>query len=379
MIRRTYSFKLYQSKRLRFLDDTRYVSSQVFNHCIALHKRYFRLYKKHLPKARLQAHLSKIKHRFRPDWKKINAQSMQNITDRIETGYQLFFEERKKGNKRIKPPTFRKVRNYKSFTLKQDGWKVQGNTLTIQKRPYKFFKSRDIQGSIKTVTLKKDKVGDWWVFFSTISEVQTQAYAPTGKTVGIDFSLKTFLTLSDGKTIASPQFFKQNQRAIAKASRNLSRKKKGSNNRRKARIALSRLHRKVERKRTQFHWITVLSLARQYDVVCIEDLNLTGMKALWGRKVSDLGFGEFIHIADHVLRKHGRTLVRIDRWYLSSKTCSVCGQVNNDLTLGESQWDCGGCGTHHQRDYNASVNIEHEGVRIWTLAGESVRPLEKAA
>ena len=379
MTRRTYSFKLYQSKRLRFLDDTRYVSSQVWNHCIALHKRYFRLYKKHLHLERLQKHLTKVKKRFRNEWKVLGSQSIQNITERIEGGYALFFSERKKGNKRIKPPTFRKARDYKSFTFKQAGWNVQGNTLTIQKRTYKFFKSREIEGIIKTVTVKKDSVGDWWVFFSVVSEDQQPIYSPTGKTVGMDFGLKTFLTLSDGKAIQSPQLFKRNQRAIAKANRSVSRKKKGSNNRRRARIALARLHRKTANQRQDFHWKTALSLARQYDVVCIEDLNLPGMKALWGRKVSDLGFGEFVDITGYVLAKRQRRLVKIDRWYPSSKTCSACGWVHKELNLRDRVWDCGGCGTHHDRDQNASANIEAEGVRILTLAGESVRPLAEAA
>lgn len=379
MTRRTYSFKLYQSKRLRHLNDTRYVSSQVYNHSIALHKRYFKLFKKHLQKATLQTHLTKIKKRFRPDWKVLDAQSIQNITDRIQGGYELFFSERKKGNKRIKPPTFRKARDYKSFTFKQAGWGVEGTTLTIQKRKYKFFKSREIEGAIKTVTIKKDSVGDWYVFFSTIGEHQQQIFSPTGETVGMDFGLKIFLTLSDGNTISSPQFFKRNQRAIAKANRNVSRKKKGSNNRRKARIALARLHRKTANQRQDFHWKTALSLARQYDVVCIENLNLPGMKALWGRKVSDLGFGEFVGITGHVLGKHHRRLVKIDRWYPSSKTCSACGWVHKQLNLRDRIWDCGGCGSTHERDRNASANIEQEGVRILTLAGESVSPLENAA
>lgn len=217
------------------------------------------------------------------------------------------------------------------------------------------------------------------MFFSTISEAQAEVYAPTGKTVGMDFGLKTFLTLSDGKTIQSPQFFKRNQRAIAKANRSVSSKKKGSNNRRKARIALARLHRKAANQRQDFHWKTALSLARQYDVVCIEDLNLPGMKALWGRKVSDLGFGEFVTITGYVLGKHQRRLVKIDRWYPSSKTCSVCGWIHKGLSLRDREWDCGGCGTHHDRDRNASINIEAQGVRVLTLAGESVRPLGKVA
>lgn len=119
--------------------------------------------------------------------------------------------------------------------------------------------------------------------------------ARTGKSVGFDFGLKIFLNASDGRDIASPLFFKQNANAIKMANRNLSRKFKGSNNRKKAKIALARLHKKVANQRDNFHWQTANKLVGEYALICIEDLNLKAMQKRFGRKISDLGFADFVN------------------------------------------------------------------------------------
>ena len=179
----------------------------------------------------------------------------------------------------------------------------------------------------------------------------------TGSAVGVDFGLKQFLTCSDGQTIESPQHLRASLREMARLGRDLSRKKTGSNNRRKARIRLAKLHRRIEDQRRDFHFKAARAVLERHDVVAVEDLNLDGMKRLWGRKVDDLGFYQFVGILEHLARANGKQVVKVDRFFASSKTCNTCGHVKQDLTLADREWTCEGCGWVHDRDENAAKNI----------------------
>ena len=216
------------------------------------------------------------------------------------------------------------------------------------------------------------------------SEGRVGKRAPTGqrarplpytRPVGMDFGLKTFLTLSDGSQIESPEFFHEGQKEIARLGRNLSRKRKGSRHWRAARRRLARAHRRIAWKRRDWFFKTAHELCDGFDFIGIEDLSLKGMQKLWGRKVSDLAFGEFVEALRYVCQKRGVVLGQVERYYPSSKTCSQCGAVNQKLTLSDRHWRCG-CGVGHCRDHNASINIRD---RAWSLFRGTVRPLVGAA
>ena len=172
--------------------------------------------------------------------------------------------------------------------------------------------------------------------------------------------------------IESPEFFKRSLNAIKRANRKHSRKRKGSNNRHRARLDLARRHRKIERQREDFHWKLAHQLTDEYDEIRLEDLNVKGMKALWGRKVSDLGFADFVAKLKSIAAKKGVKVKFIDKWYPSSKTCSVCRVVNDSLNLRDRTWQCADCGTVHDRDRNAAINIYRVGAS--TLEREDVSP-----
>jgi putative transposase len=174
---------------------------------------------------------------------------------------------------------------------------------------------------------------------------------------GFDFGLKTFLTCSDGSKIESPQFLKQSLHLIKKASRQHSKKRKGSSNRERARLNLVRKHEDVVNRRSDWFWKLAHDLTNWFDVLCFETLNLKGMQRLWGRKISDLAFGEFLQILEWVAKKKGKQVVFIDRWYPSSKTCSECGHVLDKLDLSVREWRCPSCGSINGRDENAAKNI----------------------
>ena len=242
---KTYKFKLYQSKRNKHLHRAINAAGNIYNHCIALHKRYYRMFGKYLNKNKLMKHIAKLRNK-NEYWQLVGSQAVQDIVQRIDRAYQLFFKHHKKG---VRPPNFRKRIKYKSFTLKQVGYKfLEGNKLRIGKRIYKFWKSRDIQGKIKTVTIKRNPLGEVFIFVVTDYIEQTKSVM-TGKKAGFDFGLKTFLTVSDSKEIKSPLFLKQSLKQLNLASRQHSTKKKRSNNREKARKHLVRVHEKIVNRR----------------------------------------------------------------------------------------------------------------------------------
>ena len=373
---KTYQFKLYQHKRNKHLHRTINAASNIYNHCIALHKRYYRLFGKHLNKNKLMKHIAKLRNK-NEYWQLVGSQGVQDIVQRIDRAYQLFFKHHQKG---VRPPNFRKKIKYKSFTLKQAGYKfLDGNRLRIGKRIYKFWKSREIKGKIKTITIKRNPLGELFVFVVT-DYVDAKTVTATGKTAGFDFGCKIFLTCSEGFEIKSPLFLKQSLKELKLASRNHSRKKKarnaldastrmlrrerrGSKGREKARKHLVRVHEKVANRRRDWFWKLAHELTDKFDYLFFETLNLNGMKGLWGGKISDLALAEFLKIIDFVAAKKGKTVSYIDRWYPSSKECSECHQVVDELPLNIRYWICPNpaCNARHGRDSNASKNIKRAG------------------
>jgi len=377
-MRKTFKYKLYQAKRNKHLHRQIDIGAWIYNHCIALHRRYYRLYGKSLNKYQLQKHITRLKKQEKyAAWNELGSQAIQDITDRIDRAYKLFFNSLKSDSK-VAPPGFRKRVKYKSFTLKQAGYSLlAGNKLKIGKKVYRFHHSRDIEGKVKTLTVKRDPLGDLYLYFSCDIKDQVINRAMTGKSAGFDFGLKTFLMPSDDSDpIQSPLFFKQGIKAVKRANKALSRKKKGSNHRKEARKHLARVHLSIANKRNDFHFKTAKALVDVYDVLCFEDLNIKAMQRLWGRKVSDLGFYNFLKIIEYFCRQKGSELAFVDRFFPSSKMCHVCGYINKKLELKDRSWSCPDCGTVHDRDKNAAMNIHREGAS--SLGIGDVRPASQA-
>ncbi len=375
-VRRTFKYKLYTAKRNKKLHRQINAAGLAHNHIVALHRRYYKLFRKHIGLSKMQAHLVKLKSIPRFAFlKEIGSQALQEVAERVEKGYQRFFDylkDKKSGKylRRVGIPKFRKVAKYPSFTLKQAGWKLDGanSTLVINGQKYRYHNSRPVLGQIKTVTIKRDAVGDIFVYFSTVVEVP-EVMARTGKSVGVDFGNKVFITASDGGIIVSPLFFAKNRNALKRADRRLSRKLEGSHNRRKAKRARAKIYRHVQNCRRDWFYKLAWELCGKYALICIEDLSLAGMVKLNGRKVNDEAWGEFVQILEHVARQCGTVIQKVGRVYPSTQLCSNCGFKNKELAgidgLKIRDWFCPKCGAHHDRDYNAAVNILHEGERLF--------------
>ena len=197
-----------------------------------------------------------------------------------------------------------------------------------------------------------------------------QPESSTGKSGGFDFGLKHFLTNDEGETIESPQFFAQSRHQIARLNKDLSHKQDGSNNRKRAKYRLAKAHNDIKNKRRDWFYKLSHALCDDYGAMYFEDLNLNGMKRLWGRKVSDLAFGEFMQVLQHVASKRGVRVRKIDRWEPTSQVCSRCGQ-RKTLDLTERVFECNACGLVLNRDHNAAVNILRVGASTHDL--EAVR------
>lgn len=335
------------------LDHKINVACFVYNHCIALKKRYYRRFKKSLSKNNLQKHLTKIKHRGRFGFfGELNSQTIQDITERIEKGYIAFFKKTAK-----RPPTFKGKKFYNSITFKQTGYKYLGeNKITILGKTFGFFLSRPVEGRIRTVTIKRDSLGDHYLCFVT-DYVKKISKPATCDGCGFDFGLKTFLTKSDGAKIESPLFLKRSLKELEKKSKIMSRRVKGSKRWNRARKDVARLYRRITNQRDDFLFKLTKDLVEQYQELYFEDLCMLGMQKLWGRKVSDIANGKFMSILGYRANQYDRLLVKIDRYEATSKTCDCCGFVNHNLTLADRTWICPQCGAVHDRDVNAARRV----------------------
>jgi putative transposase len=258
--------------------------------------------------------------------------------------------------------------------LAQTGWKYDGgNCLTLFGRTYRFHHSREITGQVKTVTIKRLPTGRMEIMFSCLCEEETIVRGKTGQTAAFDFGLTQFLTGHNGHDIHAPQPLKSSLRQVRKANRALSRKQLGSGHRRQAKHTLAMAHRRIAHQRSAWHWDTAQALCERYDTIYLEDLELRGMSAMWGRKVADLGFGRFVQVLHQAAVKHGTHVHHVDRWFPSTKRCHVCKYVNHAITLRDRTWTCPGCQTFHHRDRNASLNLHQEGASSCERGGCKTR------
>ena len=363
---------------MRHVHDECNICGVVKNHFLALSMRYYRMYGKGVSYSKMSNHLTKLKKLEKyKHWNIPYSWALQNVLKRLS---QSFREMKTLGRGH---PKFKSCKKHKGMTFRGEQVKIE-KLLDKQKnernhptyhirlngRWYRFALHRKIQGEIKQVQVTRDALGD--VYITLTEDYSEVKYEPkTGKAEGFDFGIKDFLTGSDGKPYTSPMFYKQNAKQLAEAQREHSRKVKGSNNRERRRKQVARIHKKTANQRADHHWKLAIDLCRSFDILFFEDLNLRGMKRLWGKQVSDLGFGDFMR--KHQSHKRIRSVLKIGRWCPTTKCCCVCGHKNEDLTLSDREWQCPKCHTHLDRDHNAAMNILKEGIASFRLG--VVRPI----
>jgi putative transposase len=316
------------------------------------------MYGNQLNCAKLQSNRVKLRKR-KPFWQTVGSQAVEELFQRIERAYLLFFKHHKKG---VSPPGFKKIKKYKSFTLKPAGYKfIGGNRVKIANRVYQYWNSREIEETVKTLTIKRTALGELLMIVVVGDVSEPEVRFKTGKIAGFDFGGKTFLTISDGTKIESPQFLKLSINAIKKASRQHSQKRKESPNRERARKNLVRKHEDVANRRCNWFGKIAHELTYKFDMLCFETLNLKGMQRLWGRKISDRAFGECLQILQWIASKKGKQVVFLWPWYPSSKTWSDCDHVleSLDISVRERRWPS--CQSINGQDENAALKIQAVG------------------
>ena len=347
-----FKYKLYKTKRTKHIDDMLREAAFTWNKALAMQKRYYSLYGKYINRCHLQKWFDK---RYKRHY--LGSQVRQEIIERLDTAYNRFFKKLAQ-----RPPKFKKAAEFVSIVYKQAGYKLYGNELILNRKfRFKFSKSREYEGNIKRVIVKRSRVNEYYVVIVTDANPKTYRKTHNGASVGIDFGLKMYLTISDGREYSNPLFLKQHLSEIRKKSRNLSKCKNDSNNRKKKRIELAKLHEHLHNKREDYQFKLSHELCRKYDYIFIEDLCLTGITKMWGRKMNDLAHAAFINKLEYVASKYGVVVHKIDRWYASSKTCE-CGYVNKSLQLIDREWVCPECGSINHRDLNAAKNILRKGI-----------------
>lgn len=347
-----FKYKLYKTKRTKHIDDMLREAAFTWNKALAMQKRYYSLYGKYINRCHLQKWFDK---RYKRHY--LGSQVRQEIIERLDTAYNRFFKKLAQ-----RPPKLKKAAEFVSIVYKQAGYKLYGNELILNRKfRFKFSKSREYEGNIKRVIVKRSRVNEYYVVI--VTDANPKAYRKThnGASVGIDFGLKMYLTISDGSEYSNPLFLKQHLSEIRKKSRNLSKCKNDSNNRKKKRIELAKLHEHLHNKREDYQFKLAHELCRKYDYIFIENLCLTGMTKMWGRKMNDLAHAAFINKLEYIASKYGVVVHKIDRWYESSKTCE-CGYVNKSLQLIDREWVCPECGSINHRDLNAAKNILRKGI-----------------
>ena len=359
IIKYTYKFRLEPTQEQMILLNKHFGSTRyVYNYFLNQRKEEYLSNKKSLTYNQQAGFLTQLKKELL--WlKEINSQTLQYSLKCLDTAYQGFF------NKRTQFPKFKSRKSKNSFTIPQnvrhDKTKL---IIPLFLEGIEMIMERKINGDIRRATISKTPTGKYFV--SILTE---QEYIPASKTnqsVGIDLGIKDFLVLSNGTKIKNHRFLKHYERILKLNQQSLSRKTSKSVRYEKQRIKVARIHEKITNSRMDLIHKTTTNLIKQFDTIYLEDLNVKGMMKnhKLSKAISDVSWGKFIDTLEYKANWNDKQIIHIDRFFPSSKTCSKCGWINNSLTLKDREWICPKCGTKHDRDFNAAINILNEGYRL---------------
>ena len=365
---KSYKFRLYPNKEQELLIQKTFGCARfVYNQCLAYKIDKYKTEEVSLSRIDMNNYKNRtLKAEY--EWlKEVDKFALDNAVTNLDSAYQKFFREHK-GFPKFKS----KKNNHKSYKTNcnysgRPTIEVDFDNLKIKLPKLKWIKTRGVRrfkGKIKSATISQTPSGKYYC--SVL--VEQEDYKPlveTGCNVGIDLGIKDFAVTSDGDKISNPKYLAKSEKKLIKLQRQLSRKSSGSNNRNKARIKLARAWEKITNQRTDFLQKLSTELIRKYDIICLEDLNVSGMvkNHHLAKSISDCSWSEFVRMLQYKADWYGKTVSKIDRFYPSSQTCSCCGCVNPETKdLSVRKWICPDCGVAHDRDVNAAKNILRQGL-----------------
>ena len=362
-VHKTYQYKLKPTPdQERVLERTLMLCRHVYNAAIGERREAWRMCGVSVSYYQQKAELPGIKEAM-PEYGEVNSQVLQDVVLRVERAFQAFFRRVKSGET---PgyPRFQGRGRYNSFTYPQVGEHgsaaLDGGVLSLSKIGRIAIRlHRPLEGTPKTVTISRE--ADGWYTCISCADVPVQPLSLTGQEIGIDLGIEAFATLSDGTRIFHSGWYRKAEHALKTAQRRVSRRKKGSNRRRKAVTLLAKAHQKVARQRRDFHHKTALALVQQHDTIYHEALQPANMvkNHHLAKSIQDAGWGAFLIILSYKAACAGRQVRAVNPAY-TSQTCSGCGAlVQKGLSV---RWHrCPDCGTSLHRDHNAAKNIERAG------------------
>lgn len=403
---KTYEYRIYPNKEQEILLAKHFGCTRlVYNKALELQEALYKEGKKHLSTFDLCKELTKWKQSGKFSFLyEISNSALQQELIHLGKSYTKFFVNLKANGNKLKCkkksirrkereseyqftakdiecyPRFKSKRSKQSYSLPETCYvEFEKSIIRIPKfqEGIKARLHRTFEGKIKTCTVKRSTTGKYFICVLVSENLKTPTKEAVIKdtTVGIDLGLENFATLSTGEVIENMKFLDNNLQRLRILSKRASKKVKGSNNQKKAYSRISVLHEKIRNRRADFlHKLTYkLTHDNQVSTVCIEDLNTKGMlqnKKL-SRGISDVAWSEFTRQLEYKCEWYGKNLLKVNRFYPSSKTCHECGFIKEDLTLKERKWTCPQCGHEHNRDFNASLNIRDEALRQ-NLAGQGM-------
>ena len=372
----------------------------LYNKCLEFRMESYETEGKGVSATETLNHITPLKDEF-PFLREVHSKVLQQSVRDLNTAYDNFFKHH------FGYPKYKSRRdNEQSCRFPKDAFMgVRGNRIDVIKplkdilfrcsrRDEKYLNKR--QDSVQNLTLVKTRANEYYL--SVLVDYQPEKKPDTGSVIGIDLGVKDFIVDSNGNRYENQKFYAKDEEKLKRLYRQFSRKemvptgemvfsekygkmveaKKPSHNREKARVRLAKFQESIANRRKQYIQELTSMLVDENQVICIEDLNVKGMLAnhKLAKCIQDVSFSEFVRVLEYKCNKYGRTLVRVDRFYPSSKTCSHCGHVNKNLTLSDREWVCPECGALIDRDYNAAVNILNEGLRIIGLSSPEFTPVD---
>jgi putative transposase len=309
--------------------------------------------------------------------KEVSASTLQQKRRDFDEFKSQYFNKKRKT--KLGRPSFKKKSNKQSFRLPNQKFNLDQEQSLVRLEKLGWLKivlDRSIpeDANFRSITVSKTPTGKYFV--SILVEQELKPMPSTGKVVGIDLGLKDLFILSNGQVINNPKWFRENQSKLKRNQKHLSRKVKGSNRYSKQRIKVARVHEKISNLRRYFLHNISTEIVREFDLIVLEDLNVSGMlkNRKLAKSISDASWASFVSMLEYKCNWYGKTLIKIDRFFPSSKTCSNCGHKEDKMPLNIREWNCPNCGSKHDRDLNAAINILKKG---WLdLSGQELSSAE---